>query len=210
MVIKIHLYCLLPTSIAFTGSGGITSSTPATEDNLEYTISFNQKQFLDRIDGIFLNKKGEFIVKEGNSSLNPTKPADVDDALALYYLYIPAYTTTTNDVRIIPVDNRRYTMRDIGKLEKRIERLEQYTMLSILEQQALNMQIKDEIGIDRFKSGFVVDGFENHGIGNLTSIDYKCAIDTQQSVLRPRSVEKSYRLQEINTRNRAKIFRQLF
>ena len=186
---------------SFTGSGGITSSTPATEENLEYTIAFNQKQFLDRIDGIFLNKKGEFIVKEGNSSLNPTKPADVDDALALYYLYIPAYTTTTNDVRIIPVDNRRYTMRDIGKLEKRIERLEQYTMLSILEQQALNMQIKDEIGIDRFKSGFVVDGFENHGIGNLTSIDYKCAIDTQQSVLRPRSVEKSYRLQEINTRN---------
>jgi hypothetical protein len=186
---------------SFTLSGGITSSTPATEEVLEYTVSFNQKQYLDRIDGIFLNKKGEFIVKEGNSSLNPTKPADVDDAIALYYLYVPAYTTSTNDVRIMPVDNRRYTMRDIGKLEKRIERLEQYTMLSILEQQALNMQIKDEIGIERFKSGFLVDNFESHAVGNLTSIDYKCAIDTQQSTLRPRSIEKSYKLQEINTRN---------
>ena len=38
-------------------------------------------------------------------------------------------------------------MKDIGKLEKRIERLEYYTTLSILEQQALNMQVKDEIGL---------------------------------------------------------------
>jgi hypothetical protein len=186
---------------SFTGSAGITSSTPATEQNLEFTVSFTSKQYLDRIDGVFLNKKGEFFVKEGNASLNPTKPTDVDDSLALYYMYIPAYTTTPNDVKIIPVDNRRYTMRDIGKLEKRIERLEQYTLLSVLEQQALNMQVKDDIGIDRFKSGFIVDNFENHAVGNLGSIDYKCAIDTQQSTLRPRSSESSFILREIQERD---------
>ena len=185
----------------FTGSSGITSSTPASESNLEYTISFSSKQYLDRIDGVFLNKKGEFFIKEGNSSLNPTKPGDVDDSIALYYLYVPAYTTKTEDVRIIPVDNRRYTMRDIGKLEKRIERLEQYTLLSVLEQQALNMQVKDDVGMDRFKSGFVVDNFENHSLGNLPSIDYKCSIDTQQSSLRPTAVESSYKLIEINVRD---------
>jgi len=92
-------------------------------------------------------------------------------------------------------------MRDIGKLEKRIERLERYTLLSVLEQQALNMQVRDEIGIERFKCGFIVDGFENHSVGNLPSIDYACAIDPQQSVLRPRSVEDSLRLKEVNTRN---------
>ena len=184
----------------FTGSSGITSSTPATESGLEYTISFTSNQYLDRIDGIYLSKRGEFFVKEGNSSLNPTKPNDVDDALALYYLYVPAYTTTPDDVKIIPVDNKRYTMKDIGKLEKRIERLEHYTLLSVLEQQALNMQIKDEIGMDRFKSGFAVDGFESHSLGNILSSDYKCAIDTRQSVLRPRSIESSYKLEETNTR----------
>ena len=61
-------------------------------------------------------------------------------------------------------------MRDIGKLEKRIERLEYYTTLSILEQQALNMQVKDEIGLDRFKSGFVVDNFEAHKVLSLIHI----------------------------------------
>lgn len=186
---------------SFAGSAGITSSTPATENTIDYTISFSTQQYLDRIDGVFLNKNGEFFVKEGNSSLNPTKPADVDDSLALYYLFVPAYTANANDVRVIPVDNRRYTMRDIGKLEKRIERLEKYTLLSILEQQALNMQVKDEIGMDRFKTGFVVDGFENHAVGNVISIDHKCSIDTQQSLLRPRAKETSLDLIELNSRD---------
>jgi len=186
-----------PDYISFVGSGGITSSSPASDANLDYTIQFNSSQYLDRIDAIALNKKGEFIVQSGNASLNPVKPDDIKDAVTLYYLYVPSYTDSIDDVKITPVDNKRYTMKDIGKLEKRIERLEYYTQLSILEQQALNMQIKDEIGIDRFKTGFIVDGFENHGIGNLKSLDYKCAIDSQQSVLRPTSIESNLELEEV-------------
>ena len=186
--------------INFNGPSGIFASTPASDKNLEYTFSFSESQYLDRIDGIFLDKQGNFIVKEGNSSASPAKPELVDDAIALYYIYVPAFTTSNKDVRVIPVDNRRYTMRDIGKLEKRIERLEYYTTLSILEQQTLNMQIKDEIGLDRFKSGFIVDNFETHRIGNISSIDYKCSIDTQQSVLRPQVKEDNFILREFYTR----------
>ena len=186
---------------SFNGTGGIVASTPAPDSNLEYTFSFTQTQYLDRIDGLFLNKKGQFILKEGNSSLNPTKPDPVSDAVALYYLYVPAFTQSSKDVRITAVDNKRYTMRDIGKLEKRIERLEYYTLLSVLEQQALNMQVVDVNGVNRFKSGFIVDNFETHKIGALQSLDYKCAIDTQQSVLRPQSKEDSFSLVEVYTRD---------
>ena len=189
----------------FAGSGSIISSTPAPDIELPYTLSFSQVQYLDRIDGVFLNKKGQFLIKQGNSSLNPSKPDPVDDAIPLFYAYVPAYTQSSKDVRITPIDNRRYTMRDIGKLEKRIERLEYYTTLSILEQQALNMQIKDEIGFDRFKSGFLVDNFESHRTGNLQSLDYQCAIDSQQSVLRPQSKEDSFILKEYNTREDQRV-----
>ena len=185
---------------SFAGSGAIIASSPAPDLNLEYTFSFSQKQYLDRIDGIFLDQKGNFVVKEGNSSLNPTKPDPIEDAVPLFYAFIPAFTKTSKDVRITPVDNRRYTMKDIGKLEKRIERLEYYTTLSILEQQALNMQVKDEIGLDRFKSGFFVDNFEAHRVGSLKSLDYRCGIDSQQSVLRPQSKEDSVNLVEVNNR----------
>ena len=184
----------------FSGIGSVVSSTPAPDRVLPYTLSFSQIQYLDRIDGIFLNKNGEFVIKEGNSSLNPSKPDPVKDAIPLFYAYIPAYTSSSKDVRITPVEHKRYTMKDIGKLEKRIERLEYYTVLSILEQQALNMQIKDEVGLDRFKSGFFVDNFETHGVGNLVSLDYQCAIDSRQSVLRPQAKEDSFTLREVYTR----------
>ena len=188
-------------STSFTGEGGVLSVTPAPDANLEFTFSFSQTEFLNRIDGIFLNKKGQFVLKQGNSSQNPTRPENIDDAVPLYYVYVPAFTTSSKDLRITPVDNRRYTMKDIGKLEKRIERLEYYTTLSILEQQALGMQIRDDIGFDRFKTGFIVDNFETHLIGDISSPDYKCAIDTQQSVLRSQTNEDSYTLNEVNTRD---------
>jgi hypothetical protein len=96
-------------------------------------------------------------------------------------------------------------MKDIGKLEKRIERLEYYTTLSILEQQALGMQIRDDIGFDRFKTGFIVDNFETHKVGDISSADYLCAIDTQQSVLRCQNKEDSLLLKEVNTRNDQRV-----
>ena len=46
---------------------------------------------------------------------------------------LPAYLYNPNNVRITLVDNRRYTMRDIGVLEDRIESLETVTTLSLLE-----------------------------------------------------------------------------
>jgi hypothetical protein len=194
-VLSLDDYC------SFVGSGGVITNTPAPDSSIEYSIKFNLSQYLDRIDSITLNNKGEFSINPGNPSLNPVKPEDVKDALSLYYLYIPSYTDTIDDIKVTAVDNKRYTMKDIGKLEKRIERLEYYTQLSILEQQALNMQIKDEIGLDRFKSGFVVDNYENHSVGNLESVDYRCAIDSQQSVLRPQSAEYCVDLEETFTTN---------
>ena len=192
-----------PTS--FSKSGGVVAGAIASDENLLYSLIFDLKQYQDRIDGIFLNKRGEFFVKKGNPALNPVKPTDPDGSIPLYYLYIPAFTKNASLVNIISVDNRRYTMRDIGKLEKRIERLEQYTMLSVLEQQALNMQVKDSFGLEKEKSGFIVDTFDTHYTGNLKSYDYKCAIDPQQSVLRPRSIESSVNLEEINYRNEERI-----
>ena len=97
----------------------------------------------------------------------------------MYHVNIPAYTYKLSDITTKSFDNRRFTMRDIGKLEKRIEKLEYYTVLSLLEQDTFNAQVRDEFGNDRFKNGILVDNFEGHGVGNTSSIDYKCSIDTQ-------------------------------
>ena len=45
---------------------------------------------------------------------------------------LPAYLYNTSDAVLTLVDNRRYTMRDIGKIEDRVENLETLTSLSLL------------------------------------------------------------------------------
>ena len=48
-------------------------------------------------------------------------------------LDIPIYTFTPDDVVIKREQTQRFTMRDIGKLQDRIENLEYYTSLNLLE-----------------------------------------------------------------------------
>ena len=110
---------------------------------------------------------------------------------------MPAFTDSIKKVKVFPVENKRFTMRDISKLEKKIERLERYTMLSVLEQTAMNTQIKDAVtGVDLFKSGFAVDNFENYALSNINSVDYKCSLDMTRGTLRPESKETAISLVE--------------
>ena len=126
--------------------------------------------YLNRIDSLYITKSGKFVVAKGTPSLNPQTPEEISDGILLYHLNIPAYTYKLSDITTKSFDNKRFTMRDIGKLEKRIEKLEYYTVLSLLEQDTFNTQVRDEFGNDRFKNGILVDNFEGHGVGNTASM----------------------------------------
>ena len=117
--------------------------------------------YLPRIDKVILNKEGAFSVIKGASAVNPKPPANTDDAMEIGTISLPAYLYNTDDVTITLVDNRRYTMRDIGKIEDRVENLETVTSLSLLELDTKTLQVRDVDGLDRFKSGFFVDDFRD-------------------------------------------------
>ena len=146
--------------------------------------SADYSYYLPRIDRIFLSKEKKFGVNKGVPSLNTVPPQRLDGTMDLYTVYIPAYTFNSSDVTPEYIENKRYTMRDIGKLEKRINNLEYYTTLSLLEKEAEELVIKDSNGYDRFKNGILVDGYNGHSIGNVFSADYKCAIDFDEKILR--------------------------
>ena len=76
-------------------------------------------------------------------------------------------------------------MRDIGSIERRLNQVEYYTALSLLEKDAQSFQVQDENGLDRFKSGFVVDNFSGHSVGDVQNEDYKNSIDYEDNELRP-------------------------
>lgn len=149
------------------------------------TFETDFSYYLARIDKIILTKDRVFEVLSGVPDLFPVSPADKDNAMTLYTLVLPPYTNTTKEIRQRYNDNRRYTMRDIGTLEKRISNLEYYTSLNLLEQTAKNQEIQDDTGANRFKNGILVDPFTGHKIGDVLNVDYLCSVDPQNKELRP-------------------------
>ena len=175
----------------FSGTGASASLVPKRGVDIDTDFTYH----LARKTKIAIDFGGNFFAIDGVSSLNPGEPLDPALGLVLYNLSLEPYTfgTGSNSVQIGKIDNKRYTMRDIGKLEKRIDNLEYYTSLSLLEQQTESLEIIDSNGDTRFKNGFIVDGFTGHNTGDTTSPDYICAIDMESAELRP-----FYSMQNIN------------
>jgi|15BtaG_2_1085339.scaffolds.fasta_scaffold00083_15 hypothetical protein len=150
---------------------------------------------LSRIDKIILTKERQFDVIRGIPSLNPQEPPDRDDAITLYVLTIPAYTYNVGDITSKFVENKRYTMRDIGSIEKRVENLEYYTSLSLLEQETEGRSILDSSGNDIFKNGIMVDAFRGHSVGDVLNSDYVCSIDYENGHCKPPFTSNSLKLE---------------
>ncbi len=167
-----------------TFSSGSNPKIPENGSDIILTYDY----YLPRIDKVALNKNRSFEVIQGNPSLNPVPPQDKDGAMTLYILREPPYLANTSNVNVEYVDNRRYTMKDIGTISKRVSNLEYYTSLSLLEQSAVNKQdltILDSTNTPRFKNGIIVDSFTGSSVASVASPDYKAAIDPKLNEMRP-------------------------
>jgi len=152
------------------------------------TIDSQVDYYLSRIDKLVVTRDGEFKTIEGIPEVNPQEPEVPATAMHLYTLVIPAYTFCHSMVESEFVDNRRFTMRDIGSINSRVNNLEYYTTLSLLEREATGKQIFETNAgnpYDRFKNGIIVDSFQNHTVGDHTDSHYNCSMDSADPVLRP-------------------------
>ena len=152
--------------------------------------------YLGRIDKLYLDKLGNFIVLQGTPSRNPKAPSKFDDVMEIATITLPAYLYNPKDAIVSLVDNRRYTMRDIGKIEDRVETLERVTSLSLLELNTQTLQIQDAQGFNRFKTGFFVDDFKNSDLINLQLS--KIAVDTINDELTPIISNNSLNLKPVS------------
>ena len=142
-------------------------------------ITFDYDIYLGRKDRLYINPNSSFTVVEGTPSETPVLPDVINDSFLLAEIeYNPYVYNARGDVKIDFKANRRYTMKDIGKLETRIETLEEVTSLSLLETKTSALTIKDPTtGLDRFKNGFVVDPFNNYDIADKTQTEIKFEVD---------------------------------
>ncbi len=170
-----------------------TNSSLVTLFQTNSIMTTDIQHYLPRVDKIYVTGDGQFGVAKGTSAINPVAPEDPKDAMVLYIIRLGAYTFSDADTIPTMIDNKRYTMRDIGKIEKRVTNLEYYTSLSLLEKDTANTQIFDATG-NRFKNGFVVDSFYGSNVGAVTNNDYSVSMDRSAGRLRPMFYEDNLRL----------------
>ena len=188
------------TNRQFDGTGAVVIDTPKINNAL--TCDF--EHYLPRKSVLYIGVDGEFKIIDGVPAEDPQLPATLDNAMKLATIDVPAFTFTPDEVTISREKTQRFTMKDIGKLQDRIENLEYYTSLNLLERDAESLQIADVNGLNRFKSGFIVDNFAGHKVGDVLHPDYKIAIDMENKELRPKCVMKAAKLVEKVTTDAAR------
>lgn len=183
-------------TITFTvDSSGAYQARPDT--NIETAYSY----YLGRKVKIGIDKTGALNTISGLPADKPVAPRNREATLTIGTITLPPYPSLSQaEARLysrpeysITVDmqqNRRFTMRDIGVLAERIERLEYYTTLTLLEKQTKDLIIVNDSGIDRFKNGFMVDPFRGFDVADTSDPEFRAAIDRDRFELRPRSSRK--------------------
>ena len=173
---------------AFTGSFVI----PALRSNITSDLEF----YLARRDVITINSYGRTNIVKGEESERPVNPPTSPDELVVGEFYIPGYPSLSQKeaqesgkfdaaVTFKARGTTRYTMRDIEKIEQRIEGLEYYISLNQLEQSAENLLVLDENGLTRFKNGYIVDPMNDGQIADLEDPNYSAAIHFSKKILTP-------------------------
>ena len=179
----------------YDGTGASISNVPKPDSFVQSDFEF----FLPKFVTVELTPTGKLIVKEGVGAEFPVPPQASDQNMLLATLFLPAFTFEPKDVELERERHQRFTMKDIGKIERRLQHVEYYTSLNLLERSAKDLEVTDAAGLNRFKSGFVVDNFSGHRTGDVANVDYKCSIDPENNELRPKHKMQNIGLSEQNT-----------
>ena len=148
------------------------------------SINIQYSYYQPRIDRIYLTKNGQFQLIKGIPADTPVPPIPVEDALEVALCKLPPYICNTENIEVLLKSHKRYRMQDIALLEDRIQNLEYYTALSLLESNTESLFIPDNAGLTRFKSGIYVDNFSGTAtqlkLGKVTN-----SVDPSNLELRP-------------------------
>ena len=160
--------------------------------------------YLARKDLLVLSKDKSFQIVEGNPALNPIFPSQPTGSLLLANLTLDPYTAyipgenppgIAANLSVNPVSHNRWTKSDISDLQTRVNNLEYYTSLNLLEQNAQSLQIPDVNGLNRFKNGILVDDFSSFGTADTFNPDFSSNINIRNQTLGPVAIVDNFQLQ---------------
>jgi hypothetical protein len=165
----------------FTSSGASIFPLPKNTDVIDLDVSY----YLPKRGKAYVHRDGYVGVKFGDPAFEPKYPTLGEGTMEVASIELNPYMIADDDLTVTYKDNRRYTMRDIGHLEKKINDLEELTALTMLELKQDNVNVYDSAGNNRFKSGIFADNFFNDiGTDTLDS-NYRSSRDAIRQEIRP-------------------------
>jgi hypothetical protein len=174
----------------FTGTGAIRIELPANTDLITADVSY----YLGQAFRIVINQDGNFVAVPGNRSLYPVYPEIPVNSMEVYKLSVNPYCLSDSDVSLTYIDNKRYTMRNIAGLEDRLNRMEEFATLNLLELETSALEVLDSSGNNRLKIGITADGFKDHFQSARNDTEYKASTDIYNKELRPPFIARSTEL----------------
>ena len=168
---------------SFTFSSYSTKPSGIPIDGTNFTTDYSY--YLPRKDSLIIGKDRLFCLVEGVPSINPQEPKVPDGSMIVAKISHEPYTINVpgeqadprySSIKIESVTHKRWRMQDITSLEDRVSRVEYYTSLNALEESAKNLQIQDDLGLNRFKYGILTDDFSSYKVSDVLSSDLKCSI----------------------------------
>ena len=154
--------------------------------------------YLPRKDRLVL-EDGKLTIIRGNPSTNPELPTKPASSMQLGTIDVPVYPSLDAitaagykrpdlSVKLRATQLKRYTMQDIKTIDDRINNLEYYSSLNLLEKQTADEVLpgRDDPTVNRFKNGFLVDNFANKTTGNPLNTEFKAGFDIARKLLTPR------------------------
>ena len=193
-----------------------TSNNPAASDSgyfipqdLTNWLS-NYSFYFGRKDKLVLTKDKNFQIIQGDASVNPIFPVQPEGSLLIanlthdpYTAYLPSEAPkgTLPNLSVQKVSHKRWTMSDISDLQTRVNNIEYYTTLNLLEQNAQSLQVPDNNGLNRFKNGILVDDFSTYAVADTTNPDFSASIDRVTKQMSATQKINNYSLQSLNSLN---------
>jgi hypothetical protein len=174
-------------STAFTSTSTNTGIFVVSENKI-FNESYIQKPtdpfeldydyYLPRIDKVIVTKDKEFKVLTGVPSLAPQEPIENENAMAIYRLNIPAFTSSVQSIGLEYIDNRRYTMKDIAAIDQRLNDLEEFVRLKESEKDIINNPPKSPSTpqINKPIYGTLVDEFNDLTVADVNN-DFASSIE---------------------------------
>ena len=168
-------------------TGARINELPRDRDTTQFDVSYyqgkNARVVIDRFNNVS--------VLESEPDLNPQFPPVPANSMELYRVEMNPYTIHDSDLSKERIPAKRFTMADIGKLESRIDNLEETTALNLLEAETDTLAVLDASNNNRLKAGFLVDNFVDQSRSFVQDPSYQAGIDLVEKVVRPWQAQNS-------------------